>query len=254
METTGRIAVITGASRGLGRSTALHLAARGIGIIGTYNTHPDGANDVVRHIEGQGGQAVMLPLDAGRSETFGAFADTLSAALRERFGRSDFDILVNNAGIGLNASFVDTTEEQFDDLFRIQVKGPFFLTQRLLPLLADGGRILNISSGLTRIALPNRAAYASTKGAIEVLTLHQAQELASRQIRVNVLAPGATATDFGGGSVRDDPTVSGAVAATVALGRVGQPDDIGAAAAAILSDDFGWVTGERIEASGGQHL
>ena len=251
---SSRIAIITGASRGLGRSTALHLAAQGVGIIGTYRSHEDEARDVVREIEAGGAQAVMLPLDTGDSATFDAFVETVRTTLGETFGRADFDFLVNNAGIGLNALFTETTEEQFDELFRVQVKGPFFLTQKLLPLMRDGGRILNISSGLTRIAFPGRSAYASTKGAIEVLTRHLANELGPRRIRVNTLAPGATATDFAGGGTRDNPEINRAVASHVALGRVGEPDDIGAAAAAILSDSFGWVTGERIEASGGQSL
>lgn len=249
-----RIAIITGASRGLGRSIALHLAAQGVGIIGTYHSHEDQAAEVARLVEAGGSRAAMLPLDTGDSATFDAFAETVRSTLRETFDRSDFDILVNNAGIGLNALFTETTEEQFDELFRIQVKGPFFLTQKLLPLIADGGRILNISSGLTRIAFPGRSAYASTKGAIEVLTRHLANELGSRRIRVNVLAPGATATDFAGGTTRDNPDVNRRVAETVALGRVGLPDDIGAAAAALLSEGTGWITGERIEVSGGQHL
>jgi NAD(P)-dependent dehydrogenase (short-subunit alcohol dehydrogenase family) len=248
------VALITGASRGLGRSTALHLAARGVGIIGTWNSHPDSADEVARLITEQGGRAAMLQLDTGRSETFGTFADQLATTLGETFGRDRFDILVNNAGFGTYGSFAETTEDQFDELVRVQFKGPFFLTQRLLPLIADGGQILNISSGLTRFTFPGRAAYAATKGAIEVLTRFQALELAPRGIRVNVLAPGATATDFGGGSLRDNPAVSESVRANVALGRVGQPDDIGAAAAAFLSDGFGWVTGERLEVSGGQHL
>ena len=254
METGSKIAIITGASRGLGRSIALHLAAQGVGIIGTYNSHPEEAQEVARLAEEQGVRATMLKLDVGDSGSFDALATDVATSLRETFGRSDFDFLVNNAGIGLNALFTETTEEQFDQLFRIQVKGPFFLTQKLLPLIRDGGRILNISSGLTRIAFPGRAAYASTKGAIEVLTKHLANELGSRQIRVNVLAPGATATDFAGGGTRDNPEINRAVASHVAFGRVGQPDDIGAAAAAILSDGFGWITGERIEASGGQSL
>jgi NAD(P)-dependent dehydrogenase (short-subunit alcohol dehydrogenase family) len=253
MEST-RIAIITGASRGLGRSIALHLAAQDVGIIGTFNSHPDEAAEVQRQIEKQGARAAMLPLDTGDSDSFDAFVTSVTATLRETFDRSDFDILVNNAGIGLNALFTETTEEQFDELFRIQVKGPFFLTQKLLPLIRDGGRILNISSGLTRIAFPGRSAYASTKGAIEVLTRHLANELGSRRIRVNVLAPGATATDFAGGTTRDNPEVNRRVAETVALGRVGLPDDIGAAAAALLSEGTGWITGERIEVSGGQHL
>jgi NAD(P)-dependent dehydrogenase (short-subunit alcohol dehydrogenase family) len=255
--TTGpdrRVALITGANRGLGRSMAEHLAAAGWGIVGTYRSHPEEADEVARAVAQRGVPVAMLRLDTGRAETFALFAGELAGTLRETFGRDRLDALVNNAGIGLNRSFAETTEEQFDELFRVQVRGPFFLTQRLLPLLADGGSVLNVSSGLTRNAFPERAAYAATKGAIDVLTLHQARELGARGIRVNALAPGATATDFGGGTIRDNPAVQDAVRSTVALGRVGQPDDIGGVAAAILSDGFGWVTGQRIEASGGQHL
>ena len=249
-----KIALITGASRGLGRSMALHLAAAGVDVVGTYRSNAGEADAVAREIEARGRRAVMLPLDVGRSGTFAAFADTVAGALRETFGRSTFDYLVNNAGHGVHAAVAETTEAQFDEVVAVHLKGPFFLTQRLLPLIADGGRILNVSSGLARFTMPGYGAYASAKGAVEVLTRYLAQELGPRGITVNVLAPGAIATDFGGGVVRDVAAVNQHVAAATALGRVGLPDDVGAAAAALLSGGMGWMNGVRVELSGGQQL
>ncbi len=249
-----KIAVITGASRGLGRSMALHLARRGVGVVGTFRSREDEADAVVREITDAGGRTAMLPLDVGKSDTFSAFADRLRETLSATFGRDRFDHLVNNAGIGVYAPFAETTEAQFDDLMRIHLKGPFFLTQTLLPMIADGGRILNVSSGLARFSLPGFAAYGSLKGGVEVLTRYMARELGARGIRVNVIAPGAIATDFGGGMVRDNAQVNAHIASTIPLGRVGEADDIGAAVAAILSDDLGWANGIRIEVSGGQNL
>jgi NAD(P)-dependent dehydrogenase (short-subunit alcohol dehydrogenase family) len=196
----------------------------------------------------------MLPLDANQTGNFAGFANTLSDVLRGSFGRPDFDFLINNAGIGINAPFAETTEEQFDQLIQIQLKAPFFLTQKLLPLIVDGGRILNVSSGLARFTLPGFSAYAATKGAIEVLTRYQAKELGPRQIRVNVVAPGAIETDFGGGAVRDNAALNQAIAATIPLGRPGLPDEVGGAVAAMLSDGFSWVNGTRVEVSGGQNV
>lgn len=249
-----KIALITGASRGIGRSTALHLAAAGVDIIGTYLRNAEQGAAVAQDVEVLGRRAVMLPLDVRRSDTFETFAGTVAATLSSAFGRSTFDYLVHNAGSGEYGSVADTTEAQFDALVDEHLKAPFFLTQRLMPLLADGGHILNVSSGLTRFTFPGRAAYASVKGGVEVLTRYLAMELGPRGIRANVIAPGATATDFGGATVRDNPDVARHVAATVALGRVGQPDDIGAAAAALLSGAMGWMNGVRVELSGGQHL
>ncbi|MCY1540187.1 3-oxoacyl-[acyl-carrier-protein] reductase FabG [compost metagenome] len=186
--------------------------------------------------------------------TFDAFVASLGRLLKNEFGRDDFDFLVNNAGIGIHASFAETTEEQFDQLVNIQLKGPFFLTQKLLPLIADGGRILNISTGLARFALPGYAAYAAMKGGIEVLTRYQAKELGARGISVNVLAPGAIETDFGGGVVRDNAEVNAFIASNTALGRVGLPEDIGGAVAMLLSDAGRWINGQRVEASGGMFL
>jgi NAD(P)-dependent dehydrogenase (short-subunit alcohol dehydrogenase family) len=251
---TTKIALVTGASRGLGRSIALHLARRGIGVLGTYLSRRQEADALVAEIEAAGGQAVMRQLDVSDSSGFGAFATDVGAALEEKFGRNTFDFLVNNAGIGLAVPYVQTTEAQFDTLVRIQFKAPFFLTQALLPLIAEGGRILNVSTGLTRFTLPGYAAYAAAKGAVEVLTHYMAKELGDRRIRVNVIAPGAIETDFAGGAVRDNQAINQYIASTIPLGRAGLPDDIGAAVAAILSDDFGWVNGIRIEVSGGQSL
>jgi len=251
---TRKIALITGASRGLGRNAAEHLAARGIDIIGTYHSKADEAQHVATALEAAGAKAAMLQLDVSDSSSFAGFAERLSATLHQQFGRERFDFLVNNAGIGLNVPFSETSEAQFDQLLNIQLKGPFFLTQRLLPLLADGGRIVNISSGLTRFALPGYAAYAAMKGAMEVLTRYQAKELGARAIRVNILAPGAIETDFGGGVVRDNQQVNDFIAGNTALGRVGLPDDIGAAIALLLEEGNGWITGQRLEVSGGMFL
>ncbi|MGE8113316.1 MULTISPECIES: SDR family NAD(P)-dependent oxidoreductase [Pseudomonas] len=251
---TRKIALITGASRGLGRNAAEHLAARGIDIIGTYHSKADEAQQVAKALEAAGAKAAMLQLDVGDCSSFASFAERLGTTLQQRFGRERLDFLVNNAGIGLNVPFSETTEAQFDQLLNIQLKGPFFLTQRLLPLLVDGGRIVNVSSGLARFALPGYAAYAAMKGAMEVLTRYQAKELGARGIRVNILAPGAIETDFGGGVVRDNQQVNDFIAGNTALGRVGLPDDIGAAIALLLEEGNGWITGQRLEVSGGMFL
>ena len=246
------IALITGGSRGLGKSMALHLLERGVELVVTYRSHAEGAQEVVEAAAQKDLRAVALQLDTTDVASFGAFAETLKAALSSRFGVERFDHLVNNAGFGVHATFVDTTEEQFDGLMNVHLKGPFFLTQALLPRMNDGGRILNVSTGLARFTLPGFGAYAAMKGAVEVLTRYQAKELGARGITVNVLAPGAIETDFGGGMVRDVPDVNQMVAAQIPLGRAGLPEDIGAVAAALLSDDAGWINGQRIEASGGQ--
>jgi NAD(P)-dependent dehydrogenase (short-subunit alcohol dehydrogenase family) len=249
-----KITLITGASRGLGRNAARHLAARGMDIVFTYRQGRAEADSLVAELQALGARAVALPLDMAHIDSFPEFARTVETTLREVWQRERFDCLLNNAGMGVHASFADTTQAQFDQLVNVHFKGVFFLTQQLLPLIADGGRILNTSSGLTRFALPGYAAYAAAKGAIEVLTRYLAKELGPRRIAVNVLAPGAIETDFGGGAVRDNPQLNGFVAAQTALGRVGQPDDIGPLVAALLSDDAGWVNAQRIEASGGMFL
>jgi NAD(P)-dependent dehydrogenase (short-subunit alcohol dehydrogenase family) len=251
---TDKLALITGGSRGLGRAGALHLADRGTDVVVTYRSAADGAAEVVKNIEAKGRRAAALRLDVAEVSSFEGFATEFGSVLKERFERQSFDFLVNNGGHGVHAMIADTTEQQFDGLMNVHLKGVFFLTQKLLPLIADGGRILNISSGLARFTLPGFAAYACMKGAVEVLTRYLAKELGARGISVNTLAPGAIATDFGGGAVRDNPELNQFVGSQTALGRVGQADDIGAAMALLLSDETRWVNAQRIEASGGMFV
>ncbi|MEU6402326.1 SDR family oxidoreductase [Streptomyces sp. NPDC046985] len=249
-----RIALVTGANRGLGRSTALHLAEDGADVILTYRSHPEEAEAVAAEVRKLGRTALVLRLDAGDVSAFPAFTDRVRAGLDEHWGRDTLDILVNNAGHGVQAPFAETTEEQFDGLLDVHLKGVFFLTQALLPLIADGGRILNVSTGLTRFIAAETSAYAAAKGAVEVLTRYLAKELGPRRIAVNALAPGATATDFGGAHIRNSQQAQQALGAVTAMGRVGEAEDIGAAAAALLAEGTAWVTGQRIEASGGMML
>ncbi|MGA0565667.1 SDR family NAD(P)-dependent oxidoreductase [Ancylobacter sp. VNQ12] len=251
---TKQIALITGASRGLGRSMALHLAKRGVGIIGTYRSGKAEADTLAREIEALGGKAAMIALDVSDTTSFPAFAATVAQTLKAEFGRERFDYLVNNAGHGLYGLTTDVTEEQFDSLIDTHLRGPVFLTQKLLPLIVDGGRILNVSSGFVRVTMAGYGLYAAAKAAIQTLTKFMAVELGARQIRVNAIAPGAIATDFFGGAVRDDENVNAFIAQTIALGRVGLPDDIGGAVAAILSDDMGWANGTTFDISGGQAI
>lgn len=251
---TQHIAVITGGNRGLGRNMALHLADHGVDVIFTYRTGEQQAREVVAELEAKGRKAVALPLDVGDSRNFAPFVVRVREALRARWDRDRFDFLVNNAGHGLYASFAETTEDQFDELMRVHLKATFFLTQRLVPLVADGGRIINVSTGLARFTFAGYAAYAAMKGGIEVLTRYLAKELGPRAIAVNTIAPGAIATDFGGGAVRDNPQLNQQLAAATALGRVGLPDDIGGAVALLLSPEGRWITGQRIEVSGGMAL
>jgi NAD(P)-dependent dehydrogenase (short-subunit alcohol dehydrogenase family) len=248
------IALITGGSRGLGRSMALHLAERGADVIFTYRSGQAEAAAVRERIVALGRKAVALQLEVSDSSTFAAFAATVAGELERTWQRQRFDYLVNNAGGGLHASFTETSAEQLDDMYNQHLKGPFLLTQRLLPLLADGGRILNVSSGLARFTLPGSAAYAAVKGAVEVLTRYLAKELGARKISVNTIAPGAIATDFSGGAVRDNPAVNKMVASMTALGRVGLPDDIGGAVSMLLAPESAWINGQRIEVSGGMNL
>jgi NAD(P)-dependent dehydrogenase (short-subunit alcohol dehydrogenase family) len=251
---TPRIALITGASRGLGRNAAVKLAENGVDIILTYMSNETEAQAVVKEIEALGRRAVALQLDVGNSKTFAAFAERVSAELSKVWQRTQFDYLVNNAGTGVHASIVDTTEEQFDLMYNVHLKGTFFITQKLLPLIKDGGRIVNTSSGLTRFSFPGYTAYAAMKGGIEVLTNYMAKELGSRGIAVNTLAPGAIETDFGGGAVRDNADLNKMIAGLTALGRVGVPDDIGGAVVALLSDNNRWLNGQRVELAGGIFL
>jgi NAD(P)-dependent dehydrogenase (short-subunit alcohol dehydrogenase family) len=247
---TTKIALVTGGSRGLGRSTVLALAGRGVDTVFTYRSRSDEADAVVAAVAAAGRRAVALQLDTGETATFDGFIDRLRPVLDD-LGAGRFDYLVNNAGTSHHAPIAATTEEDFDALYRVHLKGVFFLTQKLLPLLNDGGRIVNLSSGLARFAFPGSASYASMKGAVEVLTRYLAKELGPRGITANVVAPGAIATDFSGGTVRDNPEVNQQIAGVTALGRVGQPDDIGPMIASLLSADNGWVNAQRIEVSGG---
>ncbi|MVN77154.1 SDR family oxidoreductase [Hymenobacter sp. HMF4947] len=251
---TSKIALVTGGSRGLGKNMALSLAQKGIDVILTYHSQQAEAEAVVAEIKNHGRQAVALQLDASAVKTFDGFFEQVKAALRDTFGADKFDFLINNAGTGLYASFAETSEEQFDQALNLHFKGPFFLTQKALTLLNDGGRIVNISSGLARFSYPGSSAYASMKGAIEVLTRYQAKELGARGIAANVVAPGAIETDFGGGHVRDNKELNAQVASATPLGRVGQPDDIGSIVAFLCTEDAKWINAQRIEASGGMNI
>lgn len=246
-----KIALITGGSRGLGRSMAEHLAAHGTDIIFTYHSRKDEADKVIAAIEAKGRKAVALQLDVAQHETFSAFAEDLTTTLQQTWQRDNFDFLINNAGIGINAPIAQTTPQQFDTLVNILLKAPFFLTQTLLPLIKDGGRIVNLSSGLARFYNPGYAAYAMMKGGVEVFTRYLATELGARRITVNTIAPGAIETDFGDGRVRDNADLNKLIASLTPLGRVGLPDDIGGAVAALLMDENGWMNAQRIEISGG---
>jgi NAD(P)-dependent dehydrogenase (short-subunit alcohol dehydrogenase family) len=250
---TAKVAIITGASRGLGRATLLSLAARGVDSIFTYNSNREEAEKVVKLAAEAGRRAIALQLDVGAAGTFDAFVAAVRQALGT-LGVERFDYLVNNAGISQNKSFEQTQEAQLESLFNIHFKGVFFLTQKLLPLINDGGRIVNVSTGLTRFVVPGNVAYACMKGAVEILTRYLAKELGPRRIAVNAVAPGAIATDFSGGMVRDNPEVNKWVAGATALGRAGVPDDIGPMIASLLSEENRWVNAQRIEVSGGMAL
>lgn len=252
-ESTSKIAIITGGNRGLGRNTVLNLAKRGVDSIFTYRTNREEAEAVVELVGEAGRRAVALQLDTSNVGAFDPFVEQVRQALAG-LGAERFDYLVNNAGMGLHKSFDETTEAELDALYSVHFKGVFFLTQKLLPLINDGGRIVNISSGLARFALPGSSAYASMKGAIEVLTRYLAKELGVRGITVNTVAPGAIATDFSGGIVRDNAEMNRRVADMTALSRAGEPDDIGPMIAALLSDDNRWVNAQRIEVSGGMNV
>jgi NAD(P)-dependent dehydrogenase (short-subunit alcohol dehydrogenase family) len=251
--TTNTIAIITGGSRGLGRNTAVNLARRGVDILFTYRANQKEADSLVREVDALGRKAAGFCLDTGDTRAFDGFAAEVRRTLAS-WGRDRFDYLVNNAGNSQHIAFDKVTEADFDAIVNVHFKGVFFLTQKLLPLLADGGRIVNISSGLARVSIPGSSVYGSAKGAVEVLTRYLAKELGPRRISVNVVAPGAIETDFSGGMVRDNPEVNKRVADTTALGRAGIPDDIGPMIAALLSDENRWVNAQRIEVSGGMAL
>ena len=251
--TTKRTAIVTGGSRGMGRNTAVNLARRGVDVIFTYHSNQTEAETLIREIEAIGRKAAGFRLDTGDLRSFDGFVADVRKTL-ESWGRERFDYLVNNAGNSLHVGFEETTEAQFDEVVNVHFKGVYFLTQKLLPLMNDGGRIVNISSGLTRVAFPGSSAYAAAKGAVEVLTRYLAKELGPRRITVNTVAPGAIATDFSGGMVRDNPEINQRVAEMTALGRAGVPDDVGPMIAALLSDENRWVNGQRIEVSGGMAL
>jgi len=254
MASKNKIALVTGGSRGLGKDMAINIAKKGIDVILTYNSKQEESLAVVAEIEKAGQKAAALQLNAGDVKSFDAFLIRVSDVLKNTFGTDHFDFLVNNAGIGIGASFAETTEDQFDELMNVHFKGVFFLTQKALPLINDGGRIINLSSGLARFSNPGYAAYASMKGGIETLTRYMAKELGTRGIAVNVVAPGAIETDFGGGVVRDNPQVNQHIASITALGRVGRPDDIGGVVAFLCTEEAKWINAQRIEVSGGVNI
>jgi len=249
-----KIALVTGGSRGLGRDMALNLAKKGIDVVLTYNSNKQEADKVVAEIQTLGQKAMAFQLDVGIVKSFDGFLKEVTEHLKEQTGSTNFDFLINNAGTALYASFAETTEEQFDTALNIHYKGVFFLTQKSLRFLNDGGRIINISSGLARFAFAGSSAYGSMKGAVEVLTRYLAKELGSRQIAANVVAPGAIETDFGGGRTRDNKEINAQIANITALGRVGLPDDLGGVVAFLCTEDAKWINGQRIEVSGGMML
>ncbi|RWR27233.1 SDR family oxidoreductase [Sinirhodobacter populi] len=243
-----KIVIITGGSRGIGAAIALECAKRGMGVILTYNNNPLSAEKVVEDIAGNGGRAVALKLDVADSHSFPAFRDVVQSALQQTWGRADFDYLVNNAGYGLYNPIATVTEEQFDGLFAVHLKGPFFLTQALLPLMADGGHVVNMTSATTRVATAGVAPYAAFKGGLEVLTRYMAKEFGERRIRANSISPGAIRTELGGG-LNDE--FEALLAAQTALGRVGEPEEVGSVIASLLSDENRWINAQNIEVSGG---
>ncbi|MDD5360791.1 MAG: SDR family oxidoreductase [Ignavibacteria bacterium] len=254
MKTKSKIALITGGSRGLGRDMAIKIAKKGIDVVFTYNSSKQEADKVAAEIQAIGQNAAPFQLDTSSIKSFDNFIKQTTEYLKEKNGSTNFDFLINNAGTALYALFSDTTEEQLDAIFNIHYKGVFFLTQKALPYINDGGRIINISSGLTRFSSPGSSAYASMKGAVEVLTRYLSKELGSRGIAANIVAPGAIETDFGNGHVRDNKDINAQIASVTALGRVGLPDDIGGVVAFLCTEDAKWINGQRIEVSGGMQL
>ena len=249
-----KIALVTGGSRGLGRDIAINLAKKGIDVVFTFNSNKQKADEVVKEIESLGQKAFAFRLDTSNVKLFDNFFKQVTTQLKEETGGTNFDFLINNAGTALYSSFAETTEEQFDDVMNIHLKGVYFLTQKALPFMNEGGRIINISSGLARFSLPGYSAYGSMKGTVEVLTRYLAKELGPRGIAANVVAPGAIATDFGGGVTRDNKEVNENIASATALGRVGVAEDIGGIVAFLCTEEGRWINGQRIEASGGMML
>ena len=251
MANTNKTVLVTGGSRGLGKDMALALAGKGFNVALTYHSKKEEAGKVVAEIEATGVKALALQLDVSKTESFDGFVQQLTTALQNGFGTNKLDALVNNAGVGVHAGFETTTAADFDSMVNIHLKAPFFLTQKLVPHLNGGGSIVNVSSGLTRFSFPGYAAYATMKGGVETLTKYMAKELGEKKIRVNVLAPGAIETDFGGGAVRDNEALNQQIASLTALGRVGLPDDIGSVVAFLCSDESKWVNAQRLEVAGG---
>ena len=248
---TNKIALITGGSRGLGKNMALKIADKGLDVIITYHVNRDAALEVVTEIEKLGKKGVAFQLDTTDTSSFKAFIEKVSVYLKENYASGTLDYLVNNAGTGIYKPFLETTENDFDEMMNIHIKGVYFLSQQAVPLLSDGGGIINISSGLVRFSLPGSSAYASMKGAVDVFTRYLAKELSNRKIRANVVAPGAVATDFGGGENKDNDKKRALISQNTALGRVGEPEDIGGIVAFLCTEDARWINGQRIEASGG---
>ena len=251
---TNKIALITGGSRGLGKNMALAIARKGIDVVITYNARKDAAEEVVSEIQKLGQKAALLQLNTGDIKSFDSFFKSLADVLKSEFNTEKFDFLINNAGIGHHSPFTETSEEKFDELMNIHFKGVYFLTQKAVPVLNDGGGIINLSSGLARFSIPGASAYGAMKGGVETLTRYLAKELGSRKIKANVVAPGAIETDFGGGRVRDDEEMNKMVASITALGRAGLPDDVGGVVAFLCTPEAGWINGQRIEVSGGMNL
>ncbi|SFN00037.1 NAD(P)-dependent dehydrogenase, short-chain alcohol dehydrogenase family [Chryseobacterium oleae] len=254
MNTKTKIALITGGSRGLGKNAALKIAQKGLDVIITYKNSKEEADAVVNEIKALGQKAIAYQLDTRDVKSFDAFVKNITDHLETETGNSNIDFLINNAGTALYAPITETTEEQLDDIVNVHFKGVFFLTQKMLPFINDGGGIVNISSGLARFALPGSSVYGSMKAGVEMLTKYMAKELGPRKIKANVIAPGAIETDFGGGRTRDDQNVNSMISNITALGRAGLPDDIGGVVAFLCTEDAGWITGQRIEASGGMFL
>ncbi|MCT2406471.1 SDR family oxidoreductase [Chryseobacterium antibioticum] len=254
MNTKTKIALVTGGSRGLGKNAALKIAQKGLDVIITYKSSKEEADAVVNEIQAMGQKAAAYQLDTRDVKSFDAFVKKITDHLETETGSSNIDFLINNAGTALYAPLVETTEEQFDDMVNVHIKGVFFLTQKMIPFMNDGGGIINISSGLARFALSGSSVYGSMKAGVEMLTRYMAKELGPRKIKANVIAPGAIETDFGGGRTRDDQNVNSMISNSTALGRAGLPDDIGGVVAFLCTEDAGWINGQRIEASGGMFL